>query len=98
MTTIDTPNGDAVNDAVDIDFVLAQFAGKLAVDIGVFDLSGVEVRRLVSGVRSAGAYREAWDGKGENGTVVPPGIYIIRFSIKADAEALETAKLIGVAY
>ena len=98
LTTIVTPNGDAVNDAVDIDFVLAQFAGDLAVDIGVFDLSGVEVRRLVSGVRSAGAYREAWDGKGENGTVVPPGIYIIRFSIKADAEALETAKLIGVAY
>ena len=78
--------------------VLAQFAGDLAVDIGVFDLSGVEVRRLVSGVRSAGAYREAWDGREESGAMVPPGIYIIRFSIKADAEALETAKLIGVAY
>jgi hypothetical protein len=30
--------------------------------------------------------------------MVPPGIYIIRFSVKADAKAIETAKLIGVVY
>ena len=97
-TPVITPNGDGTNDVAAIDFVLAQFAGDLEVDAGVYDLSGRQVRRLISGFRTAGAYAEQWDGMGNTGEVVPPGIYLIRFSVKADAQAIETAKLIGVAY
>jgi flagellar hook assembly protein FlgD len=97
-TPVITPNGDGANDVAAIDFVLAQFAGDLEVDAGVYDLSGRQVRRLISGFRTAGAYAEQWDGMGNTGEVVPPGIYLIRFSVKADAQAIETAKLIGVAY
>ncbi len=93
-----TPNGDGINDAIKIEFVLAQFAGELEVDIGVYDLSGRLVRKLSSGARPAGAYAEMWDGRDESRITVPPGLYIVRLSVAADAQALETAKLIGVAY
>jgi len=97
-TPVVTPNGDSTNDTAEIDFVLAQFTGALEVDAGVYDLSGRQVRRLIAGSRAAGAYDEAWDGRADGGAMVPPGIYIIRFSVKADAKAIETAKLIGVVY
>jgi hypothetical protein len=97
-TPVVTPNGDGTNDTAEIDFVLAQFTGALEVDAGVYDLSGRQVRRLITGSRAAGAYDEAWDGRADGGAMVPPGIYIIRFSVKADAKAIETAKLIGVVY
>ena len=97
-TPVITPNGDGANDVVEIDFVLAQFSGELEIEAGVYDLSGRRVRQLVGETRPAGAYLEMWDGRDAGGAMVPPGLYLLRFSVKADAKAIETAKLIGVAY
>jgi hypothetical protein len=97
-TPVITPNGDGINETAEIAFVLTQFAADLEVEIDIFDLSGHQVRKIIAGARTAGAYREAWDGRGNGGTVVPPGTYICRLAVKADAKSIETTKLIGVAY
>lgn len=97
-TRVITPNGDGINESVEIAFVLAQFAGDIEVDIDVFDLSGRLLRSLAAEMRSAGSYNEVWDGRAGSGDVVPPGTYICRLRFKADAETIEIAKIIGVAY
>ena len=97
-TPIITPNGDGINDTAEIAFVLAQFAEDIEVEVGIFDLSGRQVRELVSGSRAAGAYTASWDGRGDGGDVVPPGTYIYRLEIKADAKSIESLKIVGVVY
>lgn len=43
--------------------------------IVIKDMSGVVVRTLFAKKRPAGTFREAWDGKGENGKRLPDGQY-----------------------
>jgi hypothetical protein len=48
------------------------------VSLGVFDLSGSLVRTLVDAWRESGVYNEVWDGRGEDGKLVPSGVYFYR--------------------
>lgn len=91
-----SPNGDGVCDYTVIEFVLTKVQEPRAVDIQIFDPSGVMVRDLPVGRLTAGAYLHPrsvgletqapgyWDGKDENGDRVPPGIYLYR--VKADMD------------
>ncbi|MDA0334634.1 MAG: gliding motility-associated C-terminal domain-containing protein [bacterium] len=96
--SIITPNGDGRNDLVSIQLVLAQFAADLDIDIEIFDFAGHRVRKLVSTRRSAGAYDHVWDGRNDGGSLVPPGIYILRTAVISDAQTFESSRTIGVAY
>lgn len=48
------------------------------VTISIFDVSGRLVRTLVDGPRSAGLYKETWDGRGAGGSAVASGVYFYR--------------------
>jgi hypothetical protein len=48
------------------------------VEIAVFNAAGRRVRQLVSGMKSAGRYEVAWDGRGESGAPMPAGVYFLR--------------------
>jgi len=48
------------------------------VALDVFDLSGRRVRRLVNETLAGGRYEVVWDGAGETGTRVGPGVYFAR--------------------
>ena len=50
------------------------------VTVKVFNLIGREVRTLVSEVKSAGSHIAIWDGRDDNGGVVPSGIYVYKIS------------------
>ena len=97
-TAIISPNGDDRNDAVKIDLVLSQFAADTDVAVEIFDLSGRRVRQLVSQPRPAGFYSETWDGRDEQGALVPPGLYLCRVGVNADFAAFAAVEPIGVAY
>ena len=97
-TAIISPNGDGRNDAVAIDLVLSQFAADTAVAVEIFDLSGRRVRQLVSQPRSAGFYAETWDGRDEQGALVPPGLYLCRVGVEADFAVFAAVEPIGVVY
>ena len=97
-TAIISPNGDGRNDAVAIDLVLSQFAADTAVAVDIFDLSGRRVRQLVSQPRSAGFYAETWDGRDEQGALVPPGLYLCRVGVEADFAVFAAVEPIGVVY
>ncbi|MEK7730108.1 MAG: FlgD immunoglobulin-like domain containing protein [candidate division KSB1 bacterium] len=48
------------------------------VELAIYNLSGQLVRRLISGERAPGAYEIAWDGRNEQGQLVPSGAYLFK--------------------
>jgi hypothetical protein len=51
-----------------------------AVRLCLYDLSGRQVRTLVSGEREAGAHTVEWDGRDERGVPLPSGTYFARLT------------------
>ena len=96
-----TPNGDGINEIATIFYTIADLIGEAQVDIGIYDLSGVRVRTipLIDKNKKSGIYDDGrWDGKGDDGKPLPPGVYICRVSINADVGTFEKAGTIAVVY
>lgn len=53
-------------------------SGHALVNIDVFDIQGRMVRSLFSGDLTSGKHRMSWDGRNEEGKVLPGGIYLVR--------------------
>ncbi|MCX5801252.1 MAG: hypothetical protein NTX17_07700 [Candidatus Eisenbacteria bacterium] len=49
------------------------------VNLKVFDVNGSIVRTLVDGWREPGGCSEIWDGRGDDGSALPSGVYLYRF-------------------
>lgn len=50
------------------------------VTLDIFNITGQKVQTLFSGQLPAGVYRMVWEGKNENGTPAPSGIYFSRLT------------------
>jgi hypothetical protein len=48
------------------------------VELAIFSVDGRLVRTLVDGIREAGEYRPAWDGRDTHGSRAAPGVYYVR--------------------
>jgi hypothetical protein len=70
-----SPNGDGYNDEMEITFRLEK-AGYL-INIFVFDVNGRRVNRLLNNAISGSELKSVFDGKSENGTLLPTGFYIL---------------------
>lgn len=86
-----TPNGDGVNDRAAIRFVVVKVESQPEVEI--YSLGGERVR-VVEPVD--GAYW--WDGQDQERRPVPPGVYICRIRVSADAGDELVYRIIDVAY
>lgn len=93
-----TPNNDGANDQLKIEYMLIQFGGNVTVKVDVLDLAGRRWRRLVAREVSAGAYNAVWDGTGADGGTVPPGTYLCRIEVDAEARNFSAVRAVGVAY
>lgn len=91
VTPVVTPNGDGVNDAAQIDFIVVQVEGNPNVDI--YDLTGSHLRTL-----DLDATGFAWDGRDAAGAVLPPGVYICRIQMEADSGDQSVYRAISLAY
>ncbi len=95
-TRILTPNADRVNDELPISYTLQGIAaGK--VQVGLYDLSGRLLRRLVDETRGEGRYTETWDGADGGGRVVP-GLYLVRVTVGTDLGTFEETRTVAVVY
>ena len=99
-----TPNGDGVNDAATLSFDLLLVRGSSPVEAHLFDLGGRRVR-VLSGQRpvSTGSWELRWDGRGEGGELVPPGIYTVLLKVDAyvagaGLDRARTLRAVAVAY
>ncbi len=90
-----TPNGDGVNDRYELNFTVVKTG--VEPQVRVFTLGGELVAELTD--MSAGGNRShyEWDGA-RAGKTVPPGIYIVRIEVDADARDEQLHRLVRVAY
>ena len=93
-----TPNGDGVNDLLQGRFVLLRILAERRLDIAFYDLAGALRGRAGSDLGRAGQWNFAWDGRDQQGQLVPPGIYLCRIKIAADRGAEEEIFPVHVAY
>ena len=91
-----TPNGDNINDHTIIEFVLSRISVPQEIDVDIFDLGGRLVRQLDTGALRGGQYVRPpaggnparspgfWDGRDDDGTLVVPGLYLVRVRAQLD--------------
>ena len=98
-----TPNGDGRNDVTYISFFVSNLIVERPVTINIFDVTGRLVRLLLDTRSTAQAFVEQnaiqWDGRDNNGRLLPPGLYI--YQIKVDVDGLSPAvvtKTVSIAY
>jgi len=95
-SAIFTPNGDGINDQLEVDFV----AFKVDVaqpTLEVYDLSGHLITRLFSSTGDA-QQSFTWSGGRADGQRVDPGIYLLRLDLGADSGDDTALRTIAVAY
>ncbi|MBE2316883.1 hypothetical protein DVA67_012950 [Solirubrobacter sp. CPCC 204708] len=95
ITTSFSPNGDGNRDASDI-AVSIKVADDATVD--VVNLDGDRVRRLVDSVplQPNRWRRMTWDGKGDDGRVVPDGQYRLRVALRDEGRSAIVQKTMTV--
>ena len=93
-----TPNGDGVNDLLNISYTILRLTAPVPVSIDIYDLSGVFIKTVYSGNDSVGQYTRHWDGGDNKDNLVPPGIYVYRISVEAQEEEETATGTISVVY
>ena len=79
-----TPNGDGINELLEIEYDLVNLADKVPVAVEVYDLNGRKVADLNAANGAGGRFATTWDGRNDGGALVPPGLYLVRLSVAAD--------------
>jgi hypothetical protein len=93
-----TPNGDGVNDGLDISYDLLKLVAPTPVLVEVRDLAGRLVRRVYDGFDVAGRHVQQWDGLDSRGQRVSPGLYICRVEAETEEGRQQRSGVVSVAY
>ena len=93
-----TPQGDAINDQVSIEYTLFSVLDAVEVDVELLTLAGQRVRSLSGGVQGAGHHALQWDGRDEANQLVVPGVYLARIGANTDRGRVVRFGAVAVAY
>ena len=94
-----TPNGDGINDEAIIYYSLLSLSTPRPVEVALYDLSGRRARVLFAGEEANGRYTDkVWDGRDDQGQLVPPGLYVARVFVSGDSGDAEQSRVVAVAY
>ncbi len=91
-----TPNGDGINDRVEIRFVILK-AQNVVPGVRIFDLAGQMVTVLEQG-GDRGRAEYSWDGRDAEGNRVGPGVYLCDIDLGAESGDDRITRLVAVAY
>ena len=85
-----SPNGDGINEEVNVSFNVVRVGDDSPVKATISNLSGRVLQTIREERRfSTGTYTLSWDGRDADGRHVPPGIYLIRLEIDTDTEGAD---------
>ena len=90
-----TPNGDGVNETVEIAYKLREVTASRPVQLAIYNLAGQLVVKLPPITARSGEFAHRWDGRDAAQQLVPPGTYIWRLQLE---EKEERAGILSVAY
>jgi len=97
-----TPNGDGINDAVELSFPVFKVLGPKLLVLEVYGLDGRRVLRMEKQVEHAAALQHLrWDGRQQGGGLAPPGLYLCRVGLEVDNRTIHSpmvAKLVTCVY
>lgn len=91
-----TPNGDGVNDALDMRFVVFKLAAATPT-LALYDLAGRQVAAIRSTPTATG-HRFTWTGRDESGALVAPGMYLYRLGLGAESGRDTRTGVVSVVY
>ena len=90
-----TPNGDGVNETLEIAYKLREVTANRPVRLAIYNLAGQLVVELPPITARSGEFAHRWDGRDAAQQLVPPGTYIWRLQLE---EKEERAGILSVAY
>ncbi|MFH1007595.1 MAG: hypothetical protein V1800_08850 [Candidatus Latescibacterota bacterium] len=93
-----TPNGDGVNDRMDVIFSVFKVDRERRVTAQLYDMGGLPVIEIGSWRGASGNYETSWDGRDETGELVSPGLYLCRIEVDGDEGNKAISKVISVVY
>ena len=92
-----TPNGDGINDQLNVSFVILKTTMAKA-RVSIFNLAGQPVAEL----RSTGGEKHrrsfTWSGRAPSGKLLPPGGYLMQIRVETDAREETVTRLVHVVY
>ena len=96
-SSIITPNGDGVNDALDMRFVVFKVDPDVVSTLALYDLAGRQVAEVEATATDTGR-RITWDGRDGDGALVDPGVYLYRLDLGAASGQSTRTGTVAVAY
>ena len=96
VSPVITPNGDGINDALDMRFVVFKLDAATPT-LMLYDLAGRQVATVESTPTATG-HRFTWTAHDESGTLVTPGMYLYRLDLGAESGPGTYAGVIAVVY
>jgi len=93
-----TPQGDAVNDQLSIQYTLYRVQQESQVKVGIYALDGQLMWQVLPEPRAAGRHTVQWDGRDRNGALVGPGVYLARVEVKTDKGSEVRMQTVSVVY
>jgi len=93
-----SPNGDGVNETSSFGYDITNIAAPAPLRIDVYDLSGRRVRQLHDAAGLSGRYTSAWDGRDDDGNLVPPGTYVFSVTLQAGTGTERKSGVVNLAY
>ncbi len=93
-----TPNGDGVNDQLQIAFDLLYLVNTIDVEIMVYDLAGRAVAQALRLQAASGHFTSTWNGRDDDTKLLPPGLYMLRLTTKTDEGEEHSQRLISLVY
>jgi hypothetical protein len=97
-TPVLTPNGDGVHDQVVLSYALFRLPQPVPVSLEVHALNGRRLARIDLGTQDSGLQDITWDGRNENGSLLPPGLYLVSLSLETGFAASRQLRTLGIAY
>lgn len=68
------------NPSTRINYTIQASVGLTAIRLDIYNIMGQKVRTLVNAKQPSGLYSIEWDGRTDNGTNVPSGVYVYRLT------------------
>lgn len=73
-------------------FIVFDLPDEMPVDLAIYNISGQRIRTLFVGQCPAGQHRQIWDGRSDEGEIVPSGIYL--YCLQTEAATLQRKLLL----